>query len=121
MKKFYSPFIIRLSSILFIALLFVQCRKDDDMNFRIRIENHCGFALKVYYDNQDIEHYDDGDTDISVTGSVTYVPAYSTKKIFSQDKYVWIETATQVVMARRFKCYNADALNKEIAVYPEDF
>ena len=116
MRNFY-----KITCLVLLFLISNQCRRDDDMNFRIRIENHCDFGIKVYYDNQDIEEYEDGSTDISVTGSVSYVPAYGTKKIYSQDKYVWIETSTEVVKARKFKCQNADILNKEIVVYPEDF
>ena len=120
MKNPYS-LIVKLSSILFIALLFIQCRKDDDMNYRIRIENHCDFGIKVYYDNQDIEHYEDGDRDVSVTGSVTVVAPNNSKKVFSKEKYVWVETSTPIVKSRKFKCYNANIFLKEIKIYPEDF
>ncbi|WP_075591115.1 hypothetical protein [Labilibacter marinus] len=119
MKHIYTKLKIA-AAFLFIVWLS-SCRKDDDLNYRIRIENHCNFALKVYYDNQEIEHFEDGDTDIDVIGAVTYVPANSMKKVYSRHRYVWIETATELVKTRKFRSSNGDVLNKEIIVHPDDF
>ncbi len=91
------------------------------MNFRIVIENYCDFPVKAYYDNQDIEYYEDGDRDVTVVGSVSFVPANGEKVVYSKYRYVWIETSTNPVMSRKFRSDNDGPFKKRIEVYPEDF
>lgn len=105
---------------------FSQCRMDDDGNYRILIENNCDFALKVYYDNQDIEYYEDGwgdrwVDDIDVTGAVTFIPPYGSKTIHSKYTYVWVEPDVNYLRSRRFRGYNDDAWRKVIDVFEQDF
>lgn len=109
--------------ILLLALLFVlpQCYQDDDMNYRILIENHCDFALKVYYDNQDIEYDDDYGSDVSVTGSVSLVMPFDSKIIHSKYSSVWIEPDASDLKAGKFRSVNDGSWRKRIDVYEEDF
>mgnify|MGYP006992001162 CR=1 FL=1 len=109
--------------IFLIALLFVlpHCYQDEDMNYRILIENHCEFALKVYYDNQDIEYYDDYVDDITTTGSVSLVEPYGSKLIHSKYSSVWIEPDEDGLKSGKFRSYNDGSWRKRIDVYEQDF
>ena len=112
-----------IKSILLLALLFVlpQCYQDDDMNYRILIDNNCEFALKVYYDNQDIEYYDGYMDDITVTGAVSLVEPYGTKMVHSKYTSVWIEPDEDGLKSRKFRSYNDGSWQKRIDVYEQDF
>ncbi len=109
--------------LMLLALLFVlpQCRQDDDMNYRILIENHCDFALKVYYDNQDIEYSDEYGNDVDVTGSVSFVPPYGSKTVHSKYTSVWIEPDDRELKSGKFRSYNDGTWRKRIDVYEDDF
>ena len=107
---------------LLLTMLFVlpHCYQDDDMNYRILIDNHCDFALKVYYDNQDIEYYDGYANDIKVTGSVSLVEPYGSKTIYSKYSSVWIEPDSKQLKSGKFKSYNDGSWRKRIDVYEQD-
>lgn len=104
-----------------LLLAFTQCRMDEDMNYRIVVENHCDFALKVYYDNQYIEYHDDYGDDTRVTGSVTFVPPFGSREIYSKYKSVWIEPEPDQLRSAKFRSCNDDAWHKRIDVYEQDF
>ncbi|MDX9881250.1 MAG: hypothetical protein RBS73_04235 [Prolixibacteraceae bacterium] len=110
--------------ILLLAALFLvlpHCYQDEDLNYRILIDNHCDFALKVYYDNQEIEYYDDYVDDITVTGSVSLIEPYGSKLIHSKYSSVWIEPDVNHLRSGKFRSYNDGSWRKRIDVYEEDF
>ena len=112
-----------LTRLLVIALVlaaFTQCRRDEDENYRILIENNCDFAVKVYYDNQDIEYYEDG-YDKDIIGAVTFVPPYSERVIHSKYTSVWVEPEFHDIRSRRFKSYNDGPFRKKVIIYESDF
>jgi len=114
--------LLRFSILAFTVLLFSQCRRDEDENFRILIDNYCDFAIKVYYDNKDIEYYDEDYRDVDIVGSVTIVPPHSSKTVYSMYSYVWIETTnTEPVIGRKFRSYNDGPFRKIIEVFEDDF
>lgn len=116
-KIFAKTFVI-----IFLLASFTQCRKDEDMNYRILIENNCDFALKVYYDNQDIEEYEDGDTDYSVVGAVSVVLPQQEKEVYSKYTSVWIEPVDQDnLKSRKFRSLNDGSWRKLIEVSESDF
>lgn len=99
-----------------------QCRMDEDMNYRILIDNNCDFALKVYYDNQDIETHEDGWDDYKVIGSVSIVLPYEQKEIRSKFSSVWIEPVDHSQLkSRKFRSVNDGSWRKVIDVYKSDF
>jgi len=101
---------------------FTQCRMDEDLNYRILIENNCDFALKVYYDNQDIETHENGWDDYKVIGSVTIVLPYQEKEVYSKYTSVWIEPVDQTnLKSRKFRSVNDGSWRKLVDVYEEDF
>jgi len=101
---------------------FSQCRMDDDMNYRILIDNNCDFALKVYYDNQDIETHENGWEDYKVVGSVSIVLPYEQKEIYSKYSSVWIEPVDQdYLKSRKFRSVNDGGWRKVVDVFEEDF
>jgi hypothetical protein len=92
------------------------------MNYRILIENNCDFALKVYYDNQDIEKYENGDTDYSVVGAVSVVLPQQEKEVYSKYTSVWIEPVDQDdLKSRKFRSVNDGSWRKLVEVYEQDF
>lgn len=103
-----------------ILAAFSQCRRDDDENFRILIENNCDFAVKVYYDNQDIEYYDDG-YDKDVIGAVTFIPPYSEKVVHSKYTSVWVEPEFTDIRSRKFRSTNDGPFRKKVIIYESDF
>ena len=99
-----------------------QCRLDEDLNYRVLIENNCDFALKVYYDNQDIETHENGWEDYKVIGSVTIVMPYGQKEIYSKYTSVWIEPVDQTnLKSRKFRSVNDGSWRKLVDVYEQDF
>lgn len=105
-----------------LLLSFTQCRKDEDLNYRILIDNNCDFALKVYYDNQDIEEYEDGDTDYSVVGAVSIVLPHQEKEIYSKYSSVWVEPVDQDnLKSRKFRSVNDGSWHKLVEVFESDF
>ena len=101
---------------------FSQCRMDDDMNYRILIDNNCDFALKVYYDNQDIETHENGWEDYKVVGSVSIVLPYEQKEIYSKYSSVWIEPVDQDdLKSKKFRSINDGGWRKVVDVFEEDF
>ena len=101
---------------------FTQCRLDEDLNYRVLIENNCDFALKVYYDNQDIETHENGWEDYKVIGSVTIVLPYGQKQIYSKYTSVWIEPVDQTnLKSRKFRSVNDGSWQKLVDVYEQDF
>lgn len=101
---------------------FSQCRMDEDYNYRILIDNNCDFALKVYYDNQDIETHEDGWDDYKVIGSVSIVMPYEQKEIYSKYTSVWIEPVDQdLLKSRKFRSMNDGSWRKIVQVFEEDF
>lgn len=99
-----------------------QCRKDEDLNYRILIENNCDFALKVYYDNQDIETHEDGWDDYKVIGAVSVVLPQQEKEIYSKYASVWIEPVDQDdLKSRKFRSANDGSWRKLVEVYEQDF
>ncbi len=116
----YKNSLIKLASLMFFILLFTQCRKDEDENYRILIENHCDFGIKVYYDNQDIEYYGGDFEEIDVIGAVTFVGPYEDKVVFSKYTSVWVEPEVNL-RARKFRSYNDGPWRKKIIVMDEDF
>lgn len=119
--RLYKLGIIKLTGLVFLFLIFSQCRRDEDENFRILIENHCDFAIKVYYDNQDIEYYDDGFDDISVIGAVTFIPPYQDKVVHSKYSSIWVEPEVINFRSRKFRSYNDGPWRKTVVIYEEDF
>lgn len=108
--------------VIVLLVSFTQCRKDEDMNYRILIENNCDFALKVYYDNQDIEKYENGDTDYSVVGAVSVVLPQQEKEVYSKYTSVWIEPVDQDdLKSRKFRSVNDGSWRKLVEVYEQDF
>ncbi len=109
--------------LLFVVMVsFTTCRMDEDMNYRIVIENNCDFALKVYYDNQDIERHDDYPDDYSVTGAVSIVYPYDEKEVYSKYTSVWVEPVDQTYLkSRKFRSVNDGAWRKRVDVYKQDF
>lgn len=105
----------------FTILLFTQCRKDEEENFRIKIENNCDFGIKVYYDNQDIENSDEDCQDVDIIGSVTVIPPHSSKTLYSYYSYVWIESINEDAIGKKFKSDNDGPFRKILTVYEEDF
>ncbi len=105
-----------------VMVSFTTCRMDEDMNYRIVIENNCDFALKVYYDNQDIERHDDYPDDYSVTGAVSIVYPYDEKEVYSKYTSVWVEPVDQTYLkSRKFRSVNDGAWRKRVDVYKQDF
>lgn len=101
---------------------FSQCRMDDDMNYRILIDNNCDFALKVYYDNQDIETHEDGWEDYKVVGSVSIVLPFEEKEIYSKYTSVWIEPVDQDdLKSKKFRSTNDGSWRKLVEVFERDF
>ena len=125
MKK-TSNYLAKISTktLVMIVLLvsFAQCRKDEDMNYRILIDNNCDFALKVYYDNQDIEKYEDGNKDYSVVGAVSIVLPQQEKVVYSKYTSVWVEPVDQNnLKSRKFRSVNDGSWRKLVEVYESDF
>ncbi len=111
---------------MFLLLVFlfsaIQCRMDEDMNYRIVIDNNCDFALKVYYDNQNIETHEDGWEDYKVIGSVSVVLPYEEKEIYSKYTSVWIEPVDQdQFKSRKFRSVNDGSWRKLVEVFESDF
>ncbi|MBW8326066.1 MAG: hypothetical protein K0M50_14975 [Prolixibacteraceae bacterium] len=122
----HAPKRFTFSGKLFFAIIlmvgFSQCRMDEDMNYRILIDNNCDFALKVYYDNQDIETHEDGVDDYTVRGSVSIVLPYQQKEIYSKYTSVWIEPVDQDdLKSRKFRSVNDGSWRKVVDVYEQDF
>lgn len=119
-KRFTFPGKLFFAIILMVG--FSQCRMDEDMNYRILIDNNCDFALKVYYDNQDIETDEDGVDDYTVRGSVSIVLPYQQKEVYSKYTSVWIEPVDQDdLKSRKFGSVNDGSWRKVIDVYELDF
>ena len=113
--------LIKLTSLMVLIVAFSQCRKDEDENFRIRIENHCDFAIKVYYDNQDIEYYEDDIDNVSVVGAVTFIPPFQDKIVYSKYSSVWVEPEIIQFRARKFRSYNDGPWRKKVIINESDF
>lgn len=108
--------------LIFLALATTQCRKDDDLNYRIVIDNHCDFAVKVYYDNQEIENHEDGDDDYRVVGAVSIVMPQQEKTVYSRYASVWIEPVDQDhLKSRKFRSENDGVWHKIVQVFESDF
>ena len=121
-SNYRIKFITKIVVMTFLMVGFNQCRMDEDMNFRILIDNNCDFALKVYYDNQDIERHDDYPDDYKVTGSVSIVLPYDQKEIYSKYTSVWIEPVDQDhLKSRKFRSTNDGSWRKLIEVFERDF
>lgn len=117
-----QSFSFKVFAMIVLMVSFSQCRMDDDMNYRILIDNNCDFALKVYYDNQDIETHEDGWEDYKVVGSVSIVLPYEQKEIYSKYTSVWIEPVDQDdLKSRKFRSVNDGSWRKVVDVFEEDF
>jgi hypothetical protein len=115
-------FLISIAVAVIMVISFTQCRLDEDLNYRILIDNNCDFALKVYYDNQDIETHENGWDDYKVIGSVTIVMPYGQKEIYSKYTSVWIEPVDQTnLKSRKFRSMNDGSWRKVVDVYEQDF
>jgi len=115
-------FSLKVFALIALMVSFSQCRMDEDLNYRILIDNNCDFALKVYYDNQDIENHEDGWDDYKVVGSVSIVLPYEQKEIYSKYTSVWIEPVDQDYMkSKKFRSVNDGSWRKVVDVYEEDF
>jgi len=115
-------FLIRIAVVVIMMISFTQCRLDEDLNYRILIDNNCDFALKVYYDNQDIETHENGWDDYKVIGSVTIVMPYGQKEIYSKYTSVWIEPVDQTnLKSRKFRSVNDGSWRKLVDIYEQDF
>jgi hypothetical protein len=118
-KKSFS---YKVFAMIVLMVSFSQCRMDEDMNYRILIDNNCDFALKVYYDNQDIETHEDGWEDYKVVGSVSIVLPYEQKEIYSKYTSVWVEPVDQDgLKSRKFRSINDGSWRKVVDVYEQDF
>ena len=104
-----------------LLIVLPHCYQDEDLNYRILIDSHCDFPIKVYYDNQDIEYNDDYANDISVTGSVSLVEPYGSKLIHSKYSSVWIEPDKDGLKSGKFRSYNDGSWQKRIDVYEQNF
>jgi hypothetical protein len=122
-SNYYNRFFPFKVFALFVLLMsFSQCRMDEDYNYRILIDNNCDFALKVYYDNQDIERHEDYADDYKVVGSVSIVLPYEQKEIYSKYTSVWIEPVDQDdLKSRKFRSVNDGSWRKVVDVYEQDF
>lgn len=121
-SNYLTVFFAKTFVIIFLLASFTQCRKDEDLNYRILIDNNCDFALKVYYDNQDIEEYEDGDTDYSVVGAVSIVLPRQEKEVYSKYTSVWIEPVDQDnLKSRKFRSLNDGSWRKLVEVSESDF
>lgn len=121
-SNYLTVFFAKTFVIIFLLASFTQCRKDEDLNYRILIDNNCDFALKVYYDNQDIEEYEDGDTDYSVVGAVSIVLPQQEKEVYSKYTSVWIEPVDQDnLKSRKFRSLNDGSWRKLVEVSESDF
>jgi hypothetical protein len=118
----HIKFLIRIALVVIMMISFTQCRLDEDLNYRVLVENNCDFALKVYYDNQDIETHENGWEDYKVIGSVTIVMPYGQKEIYSKYTSVWIEPVDQTnLKSRKFRSVNDGSWRKLVDVYEQDF
>ena len=116
-----SPGLLKLFVLTAVLLAFTQCRKDEDENFRIRVENHCDFAIKVYYDNQEIEYYDEYIEDVTVVGAVTFIPPGYDKIIYSKYASVWVEPEFDDIPSRKFRSHNDGPWRKLLVIHEYDF
>jgi len=117
-----KSFSFKVFAMIVLMVSFSQCRMDDDMNYRILIDNNCDFALKVYYDNQDIETHEDGWEDYKVVGSVSIVLPYEEKEIYSKYTSVWIEPVDQDdLKSKKFRSVNDGSWRKLVEVFEGDF
>ena len=117
-----KSFSFKVFTLIVLLVSFSQCRMDEDLNYRILIDNNCDFALKVYYDNQDIENHEDGWDDYKVVGSVSIVLPYEQKEIYSKYTSVWIEPVDQdYLKSRKFRSLNDGSWRKVVDVYEQDF
>jgi hypothetical protein len=117
-----KSFAFKVFALIVLMVSFTQCRMDEDLNYRILIENNCDFALKVYYDNQDIETHENGWDDYKVIGSVTIVMPYGEKEIYSKYSSVWVEPVDQNdLKSRKFRSVNDGSWRKLVDVYEQDF
>lgn len=108
--------------LLVFLLSFSQCRMDEDMNYRILIDNNCDFALKVYYDNQEIEYHEDYADDYTTRGLVSIVLPYEQKEIYSKFTSVWVEPVDQDhLKSRKFRSENDGSWRKIVEVFERDF
>lgn len=120
--NFLTKFSVKAFVMTAIMVSLSQCRMDEDLNYRILIDNNCDFALKVYYDNQDIETHENGWDDYKVIGSVTIVPPYGQKEIYSKYTSVWVEPVDQdQLKSRKFRSENDGAWRKIISIFELDF
>lgn len=128
MKTHFTP-LYRRGTFLFKTLILViflvsfsQCRMDEDMNYRILIDNNCDFALKVYYDNQEIEYHEDYADDYTTRGLVSIVLPYEQKEIYSKYTSVWVEPVDQDhLKSRKFRSENDGSWRKIVEVFERDF
>lgn len=115
-------FLAKTFFLILLLLSFNRCNMDEDMNYRILVVNNCDFALKVYYDNQDIETHENGWNNYKTIGSVTIVLPHQDKEIYSKYTSVWIEPVDQIQLnSRKFRSVNDGAWRKLIEVYKQDF
>lgn len=115
-QGFFKGFVL-----LILLLGFVQCQTDEDMNYRVVIENNCDFALKVYYDNQDIEYNDEFSSE-TTRGAVSIIFPYDRKKIFSKYTSVWVEPVDQShLKSRKFRSLDDNIWERIIVIDPSDF
>jgi hypothetical protein len=115
-------FLTRITAMIIMMVSFSQCRMDEDYNYRILIDNNCDFALKVYYDNQDIETHENGWEDYNVIGSVSIVLPFGQKEIYSKYTSVWIEPVDQEQLkSRKFRSANDGSWRKTVQVFKQDF
>jgi hypothetical protein len=121
-SNYLTKFFTKAFVMIVLLVSFSQCRMDEDYNFRILIENNCDFALKVYYDNQDIETHENGWNDYKTIGSVTIVLPYQEKEVYSKYTSVWIEPVDQDhLKSRKFRSVNDGTWRKLVDVYEQDF
>ena len=101
---------------------FSTCTLDEDYNYRILIDNNCSFALKVYYDNQDIERNEDYLDEYTVRGQVSIVLPYDQKEIYSKSVSVWVEPVDQDrLKSRKFRSENDGSWRRVVEVSSQDF
>lgn len=121
-SNYLTIFFAKTFVIVVLLVSFTQCRKDEDLNYRVLIDNNCDFALKVYYDNQDIETHEDGWNDYKVIGSVSVVLPQQEKEIYSKYSSVWIEPVDQTnLKSRKFRSVNDGSWRKLVEVFESDF